>query len=108
MEEKKRVSFSSILGGQFLLNLGATRHWLFALYLFVLIILYITLNLKVADTDIQIRRNQTELKNLKADYTSKSAKLQYQSRQGEIERRLEVTGSKVERPQHPATLVKLP
>lgn len=108
MGEKKRVSFSSILGGQILLNLGASRHWFFALYLFALIILYITLNLKVADTDMQIRRNQTELKNLKADYTGKIAKLQYQSRQGEIEKRLKATGSKVERPLHPATLVKLP
>ena len=108
-EERKKFNFSSnILGGQFLLNLGVTKRWFFALYIFILIIIYITLNLRVADTNIKIRRNQVALKNLKADYTSKSAKLQYQSRQGEIERRLSATGSDVKRPEHPAALVKLP
>ena len=107
-EERKKFNFSSnILRGQFLLNLGVTKRF-FALYIFILIIIYITLNLRVADTNIKIRRNQVELKNLKADYTSKSAKLQYQSRQGEIERRLSATGSDVKRPEHPAALVKLP
>lgn len=109
MEEKKKFNFSSdILGGLYLLNLGASKRWLFILYVFALIIIYITLNISIANTNVKIRRNQVEIKNLKADYTSKSAKLQYQSRQGEIERRLRATDSKVERPVHPATLVRLP
>lgn len=109
MEEKKKFNFSSdILGGLYLLNLGASKRWLFMLYVFFLIIIYITLNISIADTNVKIRKNQIEIKNLKADYTGKSAKLQYQSRQEEIERRLRSTGSKVERPLHPATLVRLP
>ena len=60
----------------------------------------------MAKTQLSQRRNQRELKNLKADYTSKTAKLQYQSKQGEVELRLQAAGSKVEKPKHPAKLVK--
>ena len=39
-EERKKFNFSSnILGGQFLLNLGVTKRWFFALYIFILIII---------------------------------------------------------------------
>ncbi len=99
---------SDVLGGQFLSRMKTTGQWLFILYLFLLVIIYISINLKVADTKLTQRQNQRELKNLKADYTSKMARLQNQSKQGEIELRLAATGSKVQRPKHPAKYVELP
>lgn len=107
MADEKNI-LSNVLGGQFLSKMKMTGQWLFLLYLFVLIIIIITLNLQVTQTQLRIRRNQKELKNLKADYTSKTAKLQYQSKQGEIEIKLLSSGSKLRRPDHPATLVELP
>ena len=97
---------SDIFGGQFLSRIKMTGQWLFILYVFVLIIIYITINLKVDETLVKQRQNQRELKNLKADYTSKVARLQNQSKQGEIELRLISTGSKVEKPKSPAKLVE--
>ncbi|MBQ3522391.1 MAG: hypothetical protein IJA38_06120 [Bacteroidales bacterium] len=97
---------SDVFGGQFLSKMKMTGQWLFILYVFFLIIIYISINLGVARTQLTQRRNQREIKNLKADYTSKTAKLQYQSKQGEIELRLKAAGSKVEKPKHPARLVK--
>lgn len=81
---------------------------MFILYLFILVIIYISINLGVARTQLTQRRNQRELKNLKADYTSKTAKLQYSSKQGEIEIKLKELGSNVQKPGKPARLVALP
>ncbi len=109
--EKKVKGFSitgDILGGQFLSRQKITAQWLFILYIFLLILLYITINLGVEKTQLTQRRNQRELKNLKADYTSKAAKLQYQSKRGEVEQRLITLGSALQKPEHPARLVKLP
>ncbi len=99
---------SDVFGGQFLSRMRMTGQWMFILYLFVLVIIYISINLGVARTQLTQRRNQRELKNLKADYTSKMAKLQYSSKQGEIELRLKDMGSKVQKPAKPAKLVALP
>ena len=85
-----------------------TKQWIFILYLFVLVLIYISINLGVTKTQLTQRRNQRELKNLKADYTSKTARLQYSSKQGEIEIKLKALGSKVGKPEKPAKLVALP
>ncbi|MBE6230286.1 MAG: hypothetical protein E7119_06860 [Bacteroidales bacterium] len=110
-KENREESFnfmSDVFGGQFLSKMRMTSQWLFILYIFVLIIIYISINLGVAKTQLTQRRNQREIKNLKADYTSKTARLQYQSKQGEVEIRLKAAGSKVEKPLHPARLVQVP
>ena len=99
---------SDIFGGRFLSRMKMTGQWMFVLYLFFLVILYISINLGVAKTQLTQRRNQRELKNLKADYTSKTARLQYSSKQGEIEVKLKALGSKVQKPDKPAKLVALP
>lgn len=110
-EKSPKKGFSitgDILGGQFLIRQKMTSQWLFILYIFFLILLYITINLGVEKTQLTQRRNQRELKNLKADYTSKAAKLQYQSKRGEIEEKLIRLGSALQKPEHPARLVKQP
>ncbi|MBR4882633.1 MAG: hypothetical protein IKU18_02015 [Bacteroidales bacterium] len=97
-----------VFGGRFLSRVKMTGQWMFILYIFLLVIIYISINLGVAKTQLTQRRNQRELKNLKADYTSKTARLQYSSKQGEIEIKLKALGSNVQKPDRPAKLVALP
>ncbi len=99
---------NNIFSGHFLARMKMTGQWFFILYVFFLVILYISINLGIAKTQLTQRRNQREIKNLKSDYTSKAARLQYQSKQGEVEIRLKAAGSKVEKPKQPARLVKVP
>ena len=110
-DKEKNTGFnfaSDVFGGQFLSRARMTGQWVFIIYLFLLSLIYISINLGVARTQLTQRRNQRILKNLKADYTSKTAKLQYSSKQGEIEIKLKTAGSKVEKPCKPAKLVTLP
>lgn len=92
---------TEILGGQILLSTGILKQARFVLYVFVLIILYISINFGIERSLLVERRNQKELKHLKADYTSKSAKLLYQSKMVEIEKRLLEHNSKLVKPTDP-------
>ncbi len=104
---KKRFDIkSNILGGAILTRSLKARQWVFILYIFLLIFLYITLNLAVINTQKASSRNLRELKNLKADYTSKEAKLQAQSSRSEIILRLKESGSTLKDPQEPAFRVE--
>lgn len=97
----KRKWLSDIMGGQILLQSGILQQSKFVLYVFFLIILYITINFGIEKSLLTERRNQKELKNLKADYTSKSSKLLYQSKRDEIEKRLLEYNSKLIKPTEP-------
>lgn len=104
---KKRFDIkNNILGGAFLTRSQMAGQWVFILYIFLLIFLYITLNLAVINTQKASSRNLRELKNLKADYTSKEAKLQAQSSRGEILLRLKESGSTLKDPSEPTRRVK--
>ena len=104
---KKRFDIkNNILGGAFLTRSQMAGQWVFILYIFLLIFLYITLNLAVINTQKASSRNLKELKNLKADYTSKEAKLQAQSSRSEIILRLQQSGSSLKDPTEPAKRVK--
>lgn len=104
---KRRFDIKNdLLGGQFLTRRQLAGQWVFILYIFVLIFLYITLNLAVINTQKASSRNARELKNLKADYTSKEAKLQAQSSRSEIKLRLQQSGSTLKDPTEPAFRVK--
>ena len=104
---KKRFDIkNNILGGAFLTRNQMAGQWMFILYIFLLIFLYITLNLAVISTQKASSHNLKELKNLKADYTSKEAKLQAQSSRSEIIIRLEQSGSSLKDPTEPAFRVK--
>ena len=104
---KKRFDIkNNILGGAFLTRSQMAGQWVFILYIFLLIFLYITLHLAVINTQKASSRNLRELKNLKADYTSKEAKLQAQSSRGEILLRLKESGSTLKDPSEPARRVK--
>lgn len=97
----KRDWKSEIMGGQILLRSGILQHAKFVLYVFALIILYISINFGIERSLLIERRNQKELKHLKADYTSKSSKLLYQSKRAEIEARLLEQNSNLVKPIEP-------
>lgn len=104
---KKRFDIKgNLLGGAFLTRSLRSGQWVFILYIFLLIFLYITINLAVINTQKASSRNLRELKNLKADYTSKEAKLQAQSSRGEIILKLKESGSTLKDPADPAFRVK--
>ena len=106
-EHKKFSVTGDILGGQFLAKKELSKQWFFILYIFVLVLIYISINLGVEKTQLSQRRNQRELKNLKADYTSKAAKMQYYSKRGEIEIRLIEQGSLLEKPKQPPRVIEI-
>ncbi len=106
-QKPKRINFASdILGGQILSRLKTVDQY-FILYLFALVIAFISITLAVEKTQLTMRRNQRELKNLKADYTAKAARLQYLSKRNEVEMRLGEQESKLAKPSDPAKTVKL-
>ena len=105
-EQKRKFSFASdILGGQILSKSRIDQY--FVLYVFALIIAFISINLAVEKTQLTMRRNQRELKNLKADYTAKAVRLQYLSKRNEVEGRLAIQASKLKKPAVPAKAVKI-
>jgi hypothetical protein len=107
MKKRKKFELNDILGGQILTKSGIISQWGFVLYIFFLITIYISINMGVERTQIIHTKNKQELTNLKADYTSKTAKLQYISKRGEINSRLEKLGSKVKDPTVPATFINI-
>ena len=105
MSKKRWVS--EIMGGQILIHSGILQQLGFVLYLFALVIFYISLNFNIESKLITERHNQRELKNLKADYTGKRARLLYMSKKTEIERRLTESGSELKSPSNPPAYIKL-
>lgn len=97
----KKNWMNEILGGQILLHSGILKHANFVIYLFILIILYITINFGMERSLLTERKNQRELKHLKADYTSKTARLQYYSKRSEVEKRLIQLNSTLKASQDP-------
>ena len=105
-QSERKFSFASdILGGQILSRSKVNQY--FILYLFALVLIFISISLGVEKTQLTRRRNQRELKNLKADYTAKAARLQYLSKRNEVEARLGKHESKLQKPTDPAKTVKL-
>jgi hypothetical protein len=97
----KKNWMNARLGGQRLLNSGILQHTRYVLYIFFLVIVYISINFGMERSLLIERKNHRELKHLKADYTSKSAKLQYQSKREEVEKRLASLNSTLKAPVNP-------
>ena len=102
----KKFKVKDLFNGKILVQDWTIKKALFAAYVFILIIVYITINIWVQNTQVQKRTNQAILKNYKADYTSKTAKLQFESKRGEVAAKLKELGSKLENPTQPAKTVK--
>ena len=79
---------TGLFSGDLLLNNKVIKEWKFILYIFILIFLYISKNFGMEKSLLAERTNTRILKNIKADYTSKSARLLYVSKRNEIEKLL--------------------
>ena len=96
-----------IIGGEFLTRETITKQWPIIIYVFILTLGVMTVSHGVENTQLQLRRNQYIIKNLKADYTSKAAKLQYLSKRDEVTERLKAQESRIAPPTHPPILIKI-
>jgi len=92
---------SVVFGGEpVLANLGE-KNIRFVLFLFVLIILYISLHYAVGQTLVEGRKLERELKNLRAEYTTNLADLAFLSKQEEVTKRLQQFDSELQAPVKP-------
>lgn len=105
-EQSKKFKIKDLFNGKILVQDWTIKKAMFASYIFFLIIAYITINIWVQNTQVEKRKNQAILKNYKADYTSKTAKLQFESKRGEVAIRLKELGSTLTTPATPARIVK--
>ncbi|HBG25076.1 MAG: hypothetical protein A2X17_02455 [Bacteroidetes bacterium GWF2_41_61] len=97
----KKNWMNEILGGQILLHSGILQQARYVLFIFVLVIIYISINFGMERSLLIERKNQRELRHLKSDYTSKASRLQYQSKRAEVEKRLLDLGSTIKAPVNP-------
>jgi len=97
----KRNWMNEILGGQIWLHSGVLRQVWFILYIFFLVIFYITIDFSMEQSLLTERRNMRELVHLKSDYTSKSSRLQYESKRIEVENKLKRLNSTLKTPENP-------
>ncbi|GAB1474713.1 hypothetical protein MASR2M69_21540 [Bacteroidota bacterium] len=97
----KKNWMNEILGGQILLKSGILEQARYVLFIFILVIIYISINFGMERSLLIERRNQRELRHLKADFTSKSSKLQFQSKRIEVEKRLLDLNSTLKAPLNP-------
>lgn len=88
----------SFFRGDFLTVIKADRNIPFILYVFVLIILYITINLLIEQTMTVRQENERIIKELNIDYTQKSLELISIDTRSKIEEMLREKGSSLEKP----------
>lgn len=103
---KKRI-IENVLGGQILAKGNFTKHWRFILYIFALVILYISIHFGIRNTMQRMTRNEETLRNLRSEYMGKYTRLLYIGKRGEIEKLLEKNSLDLEAPATPPSRVKL-
>ncbi len=103
--KKRTVTLSSLLRGQIVKDVLGRDIW-FVLYVFVIIIMYISVNLGVERTQLTIRKNQLELKNLKAEFAGKTVRLHILSKRGEVIQRLAKQNSSLVNPVSPPKVIE--
>lgn len=99
-------SIFSIFNGKFLKGVFEKGNRVFILYVFALLVLCISLNIAVANTRLKHIHCSNELINLKADYRSKMARLQFESKREEVIERLAFMKSSLQQPTKPAVRIK--
>lgn len=103
---KKKV-IENVLGGQVLAKSSFTRHWRFILYIFALVILYISIHFGIRNTMQRMTRNEETLRNLRSEYMGKYNRLLHTGKRGEIELLLENNSLDLEAPVTPPSRVKM-
>ena len=97
----------NILGGQFLGKKVFVKNWKFILYIFALVLFYITILFGVRNTMSKLSQNEDIIKNLRSEYMGKYRSILYQSKREEIEELLNTESSKLIPPSVPPTRIKL-
>lgn len=95
----------NILGGQILANGYIIRHWKFILYIFLLVLVYISIHFQSRNTMQRITSNEETLRNLRSEYMGKYTRLLYTGKRGEIEKLLEKNGLELMPPDTPPTRI---
>lgn len=103
---KKRRQVSQFVGGQAFFANMTLAHVKFVIYIFILIIVYISIHYASEKTLREVRDTDRELKALRAQYTSKNAALMFLSQQKEVEKQLEIKGSNLKAPVNPPQWIK--
>ena len=101
MSIRKKI-ISGVFHGEPVLKNLVERQLYFILFLFVLVITYITLHYAVGQTLVEGRRLERELKSLNAEYKTCTSQLMFLSKREEVSRRLTQLGSKVQAPTAPS------
>lgn len=95
----------SIFDGKFLKGVFEKGNRFFIFYIFALLVLCISLSIAVANTRLKEIHCSHELVNLKVDYRSKMARLQFESKREEVQKRLESMESELQQPVKPAVQI---
>lgn len=103
----KKEILENVLGGQVLARRGLTKNWKFIIYIFILVIVYISIHFWTRNTMQRIARNEETLRNLRSEYLGKYTRLLYSGKIGEIEQLLEQSGLELLPPDTPPTRINL-
>ena len=103
----KKEILENVLGGQILAKRSITKNWKFVLYIFILILVYISIHFWTRNTMQRIARNEETLRNLRSEYLGKYTRLLYSGKRGEIEQLLDQNGLELLPPDTPPTRINL-
>lgn len=103
----KKEILENVLGGQVLARRGLTKNWKFIIYIFILVLIYISIHFWTRNTMQRIARNEETLRNLRSEYMGKYTRLLYTGKRGEIEQLLEENGLELLPPDTPPTRINL-
>ena len=103
----KRNIARDVLGGQFLTSKFIMRNWILILYIFVLILFYISIHMGMRSTMVRYEANEETIKNLRSEYLTKYNSILYQSKRSEIEELLDNSESRLVPPSVPPTIIEL-
>lgn len=103
----KRNIVRDIFGGQFLSSKFIMRNWILILYIFVLVLVYISVHMGIRNTMVRYEANEETIKNLRSEYLTKYNSILYQSKRSEIEILLDNSDSKLVPPSIPPTRIEL-
>ena len=103
----KKEILENVLGGQVLARRGLTKNWKFIIYIFILVLVYISIHFWTRNTMQRIARNEETLRNLRSEYMGKYTRLLYTGKRGEIEQLLEENGLELLPPDTPPTRINI-
>ncbi len=103
-----KVTLKSVLGGDILVKKGGLiKQWKFILYIFSLVIIYISIHFGVRSTLQDISRNEEHIRNMRSEYMGKYSEMLSISKRGEIEKLLEEKNLALVPPEVPPTIIKM-